>query len=129
MRATFWVEESWKGINSRTITVSTGPTGGICGYEFEKGEEYMVYAYKGDGDGLITSLCTRTKKLSFAHEDPKELGEGITEFSVGAIATPIDDSAFHFQGRVYPYDRLIVLLFLRIGAPLLITIAVKNRKR
>lgn len=127
--AMFYVLEAWKGITTRTVTVSSVPSGGMCGYEFEKGEEYLVYGYKWDGDVLSTSLCTRTNKLTFAHEDLKELGRGVTELPDDATAPPIDDGAVHFQGRVYPYDRLIVLLLLLIGAPLLITIVFKNRKR
>ncbi|MBI4359473.1 MAG: hypothetical protein HY564_00055, partial [Candidatus Jacksonbacteria bacterium] len=78
--ATFDVERAWKGVSKKTITVNAGIQGGMCGYPFEEKESYIVYADGADENELLTSLCTRTNKLIFAHEDLKELGEGTTEF-------------------------------------------------
>jgi Tissue inhibitor of metalloproteinase len=50
------------------ITVSTGIGFGDCGFPFEKGETYLVYAYESDGK-LKTSVCSRTKHYSRISED------------------------------------------------------------
>lgn len=54
------VEKSWKGTSSRKITITTGQGTGDCGYSFETGKKYLVYAY-GEKDGSVgTNICTRT---------------------------------------------------------------------
>ena len=53
------VERSWKGqVESETI-VGTLADSAMCGYTFEKGKKYMVYAY-GEGGKLGVILCSRT---------------------------------------------------------------------
>jgi hypothetical protein len=43
---------------------------GECGYDFQEGETYLVYADSDeDSDVLSTSSCTRTRRLSDAGED------------------------------------------------------------
>ncbi len=51
---------------------------------FDTNESYLVYAsyYKGS---LATSKCTRTKKLSEAKDELKELGEGFLPVSATII--------------------------------------------
>lgn len=44
-------------------------------FQFRKGESYLVYAFSRDGH-LVTSGCSRTRKLAEAEEDLRELGEG-----------------------------------------------------
>jgi hypothetical protein len=45
-------------------------TFGDCGYSFQVGETYLVYAYNDEfSDYLFTSSCTRTRRLSDAGED------------------------------------------------------------
>lgn len=54
----------------QTIEVHTGFGFGDCGFPFEKGEEYIVYAYQsGDSKVLSTGICTRTTHISRAEED------------------------------------------------------------
>lgn len=54
----------------QTIEVHTGFGFGDCGFPFEKGEEYIVYAYQsGDNKVLSTGICTRTTHISRAQED------------------------------------------------------------
>src|SRR5712664_3796651 len=40
----FKIEEFWKGALSKEATVFTGQGGGDCGYKFEVGQRYLVYA-------------------------------------------------------------------------------------
>lgn len=44
---------------------------GDCGYDFQAGETYVVYANNDEGsaDSLSTDICTRTRRLSEAGED------------------------------------------------------------
>src|SRR5215216_1147937 len=55
------VSESFRGpaIVSQNITVYTGAGGGDCGYRFEIGASYLVYANLV-GDRLVTSICSHT---------------------------------------------------------------------
>ncbi|HWN11148.1 MAG TPA: hypothetical protein VNO50_18055 [Pyrinomonadaceae bacterium] len=70
----FLVEKSWKGRLTREVTISTGLGGGDCGYRFEVGESYLVYA-SGANKLLSTSICQRTAPRS-ENGDMKHLGKG-----------------------------------------------------
>jgi hypothetical protein len=78
-RHIFAVEKLWKGLVKDTIEIICGRDGASCGYYFREDQRYVVYAYKGrkDSTRLVTSLCTRTRSISRATEDLKDLGEGI----------------------------------------------------
>lgn len=69
MEVTFSVEDAWKGVSSRQISLLTGRGGGDCGVEFKRGERYVVYAYPRHGDGCQTDICTRTREAAYASED------------------------------------------------------------
>ena len=43
------VEQAWRGGVSGTIEVGTGTGGGDCGYDFTRGERYLVYADQRGG--------------------------------------------------------------------------------
>lgn len=68
---TFSVSRGFIGANAdQTIEVHTGFGFGDCGIPFEKGEEYLVYAYQSaDSKALSTGICTRTTHISRADED------------------------------------------------------------
>ncbi|MCE9562993.1 MAG: hypothetical protein K8U57_13200 [Planctomycetes bacterium] len=76
---TLKVEKWWKGGDKEELIVSTSKNGASCGYGFEKGSKYLVYANAGEKDKpLRVSLCsrTRTEKEAEKSGDFKELGEG-----------------------------------------------------
>ena len=76
---TLKVERWWKGGDKVEMVVATAKSGGACGYGFEKGKKYLVYAGAGEKDKpLHVSLCsrTRTEKEAEKSGDFKELGEG-----------------------------------------------------
>ena len=62
----------WKGAAADTVTVHTPPNSAVCGYAFETGREYLVYA-EGE-DALRVYLCSRTAALADAGEDLAALG-------------------------------------------------------
>jgi hypothetical protein len=72
----FRTEEFWKGKLSKEVTVFTGLGGGDCGYKFEIGQRYLVYAYESDNANFGTNICQRTASFSEAAADLKVLGKG-----------------------------------------------------
>ena len=54
---------------SGIVSVDTGMGGGDCGYAFQQGETYLIYA-RGDKAGRYsTGICDRTRRISEAAED------------------------------------------------------------
>lgn len=74
VEVTFDVSKSWKGPKNKNITVKTARSSASCGYNFEQGKEYLVYANESD-EGLNVSLCSRTSLASEAEEDVSKLGK------------------------------------------------------
>ena len=64
----FDVSRVWKGPQQETLTVKTVRSESSCGYEFQEGEWYIVYARNGE-----TGLCSRTTPTWRAFADFKEL--------------------------------------------------------
>jgi len=73
--ATFRVITIWKGVPQEVLTVETSFFGTMCGYNFEVGFEYLVYAHESDG-ALHTNICSRTRPRHDAGEDLQALGAG-----------------------------------------------------
>ncbi len=73
--ATLRVSEAWKGSGRGTWEVRTPSQGMACGYHFEEGREYLVYAYTGK-QGLEVDLCNGTQPLTEAEADLEVLGAG-----------------------------------------------------
>ncbi len=67
-RVTFTVITAWKGLSSKEVVIVTGFGRGDCGYEFEVGKNYLVYA-GGSSQALGTSICHRTSSISYAQRD------------------------------------------------------------
>ncbi|HEX6975832.1 MAG TPA: hypothetical protein VF147_15610 [Vicinamibacterales bacterium] len=68
---TLRVISSSKGVNGNTVDVRTGLWMGDCGYRFERGHVYRVWAYTRTGSdplatasALATNSCTRTSEIS-----------------------------------------------------------------
>jgi hypothetical protein len=74
-KVTLKVNEAFTGLTAETkqITIETGLGGGDCGYAFEQGVEYLVYAYRTPTGGLGTGICSRTRPVAEAEEDLKYL--------------------------------------------------------
>jgi hypothetical protein len=82
--ATLRVSEVWKGPRQQTMTVTTEADSGMgCGYPFEEGREYLVYA---TGNDPSVGLCSETKPLSEADADLEALGEGQKPEDVGVLS-------------------------------------------
>jgi hypothetical protein len=55
----FKVEIMWKGISTKEIVIRTAEHSAMCGFNFEVGNKYLVYA-GGKSENLQTNICTRT---------------------------------------------------------------------
>lgn len=75
VKANFQVNEVWKGHVAPSIEVVTNGSGASCGYEFQVGERYLVYA-ASTGNSLEVSLCSGTILTSEANEQMALLGSG-----------------------------------------------------
>jgi hypothetical protein len=76
-RVTFDAKEVWKGGTEEPIEVYGYGDEVTCGIEFERGESYLVYAYRSNGneDNLLeTDFCGPTKPLENADGDLRVLG-------------------------------------------------------
>lgn len=78
---TFEVTQWFKGTSTSTQIIYSGVGGGDCGFHFEVGEQYIVYA-TNDGvymelgsSKMQTNVCDRTNKLSELAADLTELGK------------------------------------------------------
>jgi hypothetical protein len=81
----FRVEKVWKGAPRKTLRVYSARAGATCGYVFQVGKRYLVYArilkkgWLGDSHDdalkgrLSASLCSRTRELADAAEDLRQL--------------------------------------------------------
>ncbi len=63
----------WKGNRSAVGEIYTGANVAVCGYDFQVGETYVIYAYKGEAGRLVAGLCERTAPVDAAVEDLKYL--------------------------------------------------------
>ncbi len=68
------VEQSYKGVESTTVSLHTGTGGGDCGFYFEEGKTYIVYATLVE-DTLEVYICSLTGLAEDA--DFEGLGEAL----------------------------------------------------
>ncbi len=97
-QVTFDVERSWKGEFDKPTIVHTGLDSGVCGYPFEKGENYLVYVHESE-NRLETDTCSRTKPLANAQEDLNALG---TELKVYKLN--VDNQIFNIPYAIVNAD-------------------------
>lgn len=75
-RITLSVSETWAGPEGGEIDIVTASDGARCGYPFDVGGQYLVYAhgYRTEDERLpATGLCTRTRLLEEAEADLVDL--------------------------------------------------------
>jgi hypothetical protein len=63
---TFNVLRAYRGDASGKVSVLTGLGGGDCGFDFETGKQYLVYASRVNTEILFTSICSGTSSLEEA---------------------------------------------------------------
>jgi hypothetical protein len=77
------VVRQFKGAAVEQVELLTARDSAMCGYAFEVGQSYLVYADHDEGR-LHVSLCSRTQRIADADEDLRVLGMGVTPFEPGA---------------------------------------------
>ncbi len=86
----FAVDEVWKGEPTANAEIRTHADEATCGYPFEEGVAYLVYAGRSE-DALTTGLCSRTSPVEAADEDLEGLGAGTAPAASEDDATAGDD--------------------------------------
>lgn len=72
----FSVTRQWKGDVGQRVRIKTAKSSAACGRRYYSGEVYLVYASRGEDDGLRDNLCSRTRESRAAAEDFARLGPG-----------------------------------------------------
>jgi hypothetical protein len=76
LEVTLRVGRRFKAAEADTVTVTTSSSSAACGYGFEQGRTYLVYAQDGGDGQLSVSLCSRTARIEDAADDLSALGGG-----------------------------------------------------
>ncbi len=78
----------WKGGLGVPLTLATPENSGVCGYAFEVGGEYLVFAWPYTISGqqtIFTHLCSRTASAE-GNPDIQKLGAPLVPTAVRAIS-------------------------------------------
>jgi hypothetical protein len=65
----FDVTKSYRGASSEQMVIHTADQNSSCGYAFELGHDYLVYAYSAPNGDFGTSHCTRTHEVTSRADD------------------------------------------------------------
>jgi len=68
------VDSLWKGPEVDSLVIWTGMGGGDCGYQFQVGSSYLIFAMASDTRRLVTGICSLTQARSTADEHIRALG-------------------------------------------------------
>ena len=74
----FLATHVWKGSRLRDLVVLTPLQSSMCGYDFDEGQRYVVYAHIRESQPM-TSICTRTKPAEEAELDRRYLERHFVE--------------------------------------------------
>mgnify|MGYP003392938593 CR=1 FL=1 len=108
-KANFEVDRIWKGLSGSTVVISTARDSAACGFGFEEGKEYIVYAH-GEGEALSTNLCSRTHLLTENDSDVEALGES---------TAPVEEERTGSTSGVSP-GAYIALVIVVLGAVVIV---------
>jgi hypothetical protein len=75
VRVRFHVTQAWRGVEHEGVEIQTASNGAACGFPFEAGQHYLVYAGQRE-QTLMVSLCSRTARMDDANDDRQLLGSG-----------------------------------------------------
>lgn len=123
----FDVEKSWKGMNQTQAIVLTNLGEPSCGYTFQLGEPYLVFAYDYNfkENMLETSSCSLTKKLTNATLELSKMGQGIDPIEDVSLKDKMDTMSYTNKWTLLKaiYHRLVryhLLEFVQVGVILTI---------
>jgi len=81
LRVRMRVVQTWTPGLSEELTLTTAASSASCGFGFEVGKGYLVYADGGHAGAPSASLCGGTKVREHASEDLQRLGMGAVPVS------------------------------------------------
>lgn len=107
----FNIDQSFRGVKGNEVEVRTGLGGGDCGYAFQLGGRYLVYAYM-DGDKLATGICSRTRLVSEATDDLAYFQGLATAKPGGTISGDVKrlDRTATFEERLRPVPGVKIIV-------------------
>ena len=73
---TFNVQEQFKGARSQVLSLREAPDSAACGYSFERGKTYVVYAQTHQGN-LVSGICSLTGQVTDSRTGISQLRAGI----------------------------------------------------
>jgi len=74
---TFEVERVWKGVSETQVVIKDFYAGSSCASGFQAGEQYVIFAYTGKTDKILTvEPCTWNKRLAVAKKVFRAIGKG-----------------------------------------------------
>jgi len=92
---------SYRGDQRKSTRLSTGLGGGDCGFDFEVGKKYLVYASKDEAGELSTSTCAGTARLEKGRTNlPYRQGNRVAPAAIKETST----TTSALCGRVVPID-------------------------
>ncbi|SDS64480.1 Tissue inhibitor of metalloproteinase [Paenibacillaceae bacterium GAS479] len=112
-------EAVWKGELGREAVVFTSVSGGSCGFPFEDGQRYLVFAHTDKKGKLVASSCSATEKLTDTGSSKRlvQLGSGQLPLPVEPAEAPHSSTAGWtisiLAGGVALAAFVIMLLFRR----------------
>jgi hypothetical protein len=106
LRVTLEVHQAWKGLSTRTVQVTTSAGGSSCGYQFEEGVRYLVFAYQWPGGGglLSASSCSLTQRYDAARASVDFLESLAKPAAGGRVFGSVTTGARQFV-HDRPYER------------------------
>jgi hypothetical protein len=129
---TLSVVRSWRALeNQETVTLRTAKSGATCGYMFELGQSYLVYA-GGESGKLDVHSCSRTRPMKEASEDLAALGAGVTPVKV---VDPAQDQSLRAPpktrsgGCASGKSSASAAALLWLGTPAIVAFGQRRRRR
>lgn len=110
----FSVDKAFKGIDGRTIDITTNSNTASCGYDFKQGQRYFVYAKRKKDGKLTESLCGPTVPLEAAARDlayaEEVISGGVKGLSIIGAVTRYERSDVKDYGAQTPVPGVEVVL-------------------
>lgn len=109
---TFEIETVWKGDADKQVTVYG--SAGMCGYQFENYQSYLVYAYRDKDNLLQTNFCSGNLPISTAKADLKQLGTGtvINKSFYNTFISELNSTRHLIMRSAAILSVVIILLFI-----------------
>lgn len=108
------INQIWKGPTGLQLSVNTALDAAACGYPFQPGAEYLIYAYEHEGN-LHTSLCSNTKPLEEAGSEIAILNSLFSSVPLDRLASAATVTATGHGVYYATADQLNVRLLFREG--------------